>query len=58
MIAALSDKPFDSTRTIPESDPDAVASTKKIKNGRFTPEEIAAITNLLRGADLPAWQHP
>jgi hypothetical protein len=58
VLAALVDKPFDSTRTIPEVDARAVAATKQIENATFTPEEIAAITKLLRGADVPAWPHP
>ena len=58
VLAALTDKPFDSTRTIPESDPNSVAGTKRVENATFTPEEIAAITKQLRGADVPAWPHP
>jgi alpha-glucosidase (family GH31 glycosyl hydrolase) len=58
VIAALTDKPFDSTRTIPDAEPSATAASKQIENIPFTPEEIAEITRLLRGADLPAWPHP
>ena len=58
VLAALTDKPFDSTRTIPDPEPHCIAATKQIENATFTPQEIAAITNLLRGADLPAWLHP
>ncbi len=58
VVAALTDKPFDSTRTIPDPEPHCIAATKQIENATFTPEEIKAITNLLRGADVPAWLHP
>jgi hypothetical protein len=58
VLAALTDKPFDSTRTIPEPEPHCIAATKQIENATFTPQEIAAITKLLRGADVPAWPHP
>jgi hypothetical protein len=58
VLTALADKPFDSTRTIPEADPRAIDATKKIENATFTPAEITAITQLLRGADVPAWPHP
>ena len=54
VLAALADKPFDSTRNIPNSDPDCDVGAKKIENAAFTPEEIGAITKLLRGADVPA----
>jgi alpha-glucosidase (family GH31 glycosyl hydrolase) len=58
VLSALTDRPFDSTRTIPDSEPHAIDATKKIENATFTPQEIAAITKLLRGADVPAWPHP
>ena len=58
VLAALTDKPFDKTRTIPDVEPGAIAATKQIENAAFTPEEITAITELLRGADVPAWLHP
>jgi alpha-glucosidase (family GH31 glycosyl hydrolase) len=58
VLAALADKPFDSTRTIPEPEPRILTMVKKIENATFTPAEIAAITDLLRGADVPAWPHP
>ena len=53
VLDALGDKPFDSSRTIPEADPDAQATMKKIENATFTPEERIAIGKLMRGADLP-----
>jgi hypothetical protein len=58
VLAALTDKPFDCTRKIPDSDPNSVAAAKQIENATFTPAEIKAITDLLRGADLPAWPYP
>jgi hypothetical protein len=54
-LAALTDGPFDSTRRIPEIDPEALATTRKIESGHFTPAELERLRSLLRGADLPAW---
>ena len=31
---------------------------KLIEGAVFPPEDIAKITDILRGADLPAWLHP
>lgn len=53
VVEALNDKPFESDRTIPEADPLAIATTKKIENCTFTPEEKDAIAKILRGADVP-----
>ena len=58
VLAALADRPFDSTRTIPERRSQRVAATKKIENATFTPEEIKAISSELRGAEVPAWLQP
>ena len=58
VLAVLTDKPFDSSRKIPDPDPHSIAATKQIENGTFSPEQIKAIANLLRGADLPAWPYP
>jgi hypothetical protein len=58
VLAALSGRPFDSTRAIPEIDPDALATTRKIENAQFTPAEIDKLKAALRGAGLPAWLHP
>ena len=58
VLAALADKPFDSTRTIPEAEPRVIAMIKQIENAMFTPQESAEITKLLRGAEVPAWPHP
>ena len=55
VLDALSDRPFESNRQVPEADPDAIASTKKIENGTFTVEEKNRIVDALRGADVPAW---
>jgi len=54
VLRALVDQPFESNRTVPEADPDARATTEKIQNGKFTPAEVARITALLLGAELPA----
>ena len=58
VLDALTDQPFESIRTIPEADPDAIASTKRIMNGTFTEAETKKIEGVLRGADVPAWLHP
>ena len=58
VLAALRGRPFDSTRTIPEIDPEALATTRKIENAQFTPAEIEKIATILRGAGLPAWLRP
>jgi hypothetical protein len=55
VIAALTDHPFDSTRTIPDVEATGVRAIANMAKGQFTPEEIAQITALLRGADYPAW---
>lgn len=55
VLDALTDQPFESNRKIPEIDPESIQTTKQIENATFTEEEIARITHLLRGADLPAW---
>jgi alpha-glucosidase (family GH31 glycosyl hydrolase) len=55
VVAALTDRPFESHRRIPEADPLAVAGTKQIENATFTAKEIDQIVRLLRGADLPPW---
>jgi hypothetical protein len=58
VLAALTGRPFDSTRAIPEIDPEALATTRKIENAQFTPAEIDKLKAILRGAGLPAWLHP
>ena len=54
VLGALADQPFESNRTVPEIDPDAKATTEKIRDGKFTPAEVAKITGMLLGAELPA----
>lgn len=58
LLAALTDQPFESNRAIPEIDPESLQTQKLIENAVFPPEDTAKITDLLRGADLPAWLHP
>jgi alpha-glucosidase (family GH31 glycosyl hydrolase) len=58
VLDALTDQPFESNRTIPETDADSIAATKKIENAQFSKEELHKIQGILRGASLPAWLHP
>ena len=58
VLDALDDKPFESERQIPELDPLAIHSTKKIANATFTADEKNRIAKILRGADVPAWLYP
>jgi hypothetical protein len=53
--AALTNDPFESSRTLPELDPESRQGMELTKGAKFTPEEIQTITNCLRGAGLPAW---
>ena len=55
VLDALTDKPFESDRRIPEADYPRGRRTKQIENGTFTAEEISQIVRTLRGADLPPW---
>jgi len=55
VLAALTDDPFESNRTLPEFDPESRQGTELTKGAKFTPEELQTITNRFRGADLPAW---
>jgi hypothetical protein len=52
---ALTDDPFESSRTLPELDPESLQGLELTKGAKFTAAEIHTITNRLRGADLPAW---
>ncbi len=58
VLAAFTGRPFDSSRVVPEIDPEALATTRKIENAQFTPAEIDKFRAILRGAGLPAWLHP
>ena len=58
VLDALVDHPFESDRSIPDVEPETIAATKSIQDGRFTAAEIERIARLLRGADLPAWIEP
>jgi hypothetical protein len=54
VLGALADQPFESERTIPEADPLAQTTTAKIQNAKFTAAEIARITAMLLGPEVPA----
>ena len=58
VINALTNQPFESNRTIPESDPGDIAATKHLENGQFTEAQITKIKEILRGADVPGWIFP
>ncbi len=58
VVDALTDKPFESDRTIPDIEPTTIEATRQIERGQLTPEQIEKIKGILRGADLPAWLHP
>ena len=55
VLAALTNDPFESNRTLPELDPDSLKGMELVKGAKFTPEEIQTITNRFRGPGLPAW---
>jgi hypothetical protein len=55
VLAALTDDPFESSRALPEFDPESRQGTELLKGATFTAGEIQAITNRFRGAGLPAW---
>jgi alpha-glucosidase (family GH31 glycosyl hydrolase) len=56
VIAALTNEPFESNRTLPELDPDSLKGMELVRGAKFTEAEIRAITGHFRGADLPAWE--
>ena len=58
VLAALTNEPFESNRTLPEMDPESRQGTELTKGAKFTAEELQTITNRFRGADLPAWVWP
>ena len=54
-IDALTHDPFESTRTLPEYDPDSRQGMDLVKGANFNAEEIQTMIARLRGAELPAW---
>lgn len=52
IIKAFVQSPFESNRSIPEIDPDALKSTHAIENATFSPEELNAMTSGLLGCTL------
>lgn len=54
ILAAFIDHPFESNRTIPELDSDALKSTRSIENAQFSSEEISEMTATLLGCVLAA----
>ena len=55
VLAALTNDPFESNRTLPEFDPESRQGMELTKGAKFTAPELQTITNRFRGADLPAW---
>jgi len=61
LLAAMVDKPFDSTRTIPDLNQTCLEATKSIENVTFESEEVRKMTAALLGLDLHArvvWDDP
>ena len=54
ILAAFANHPFESNRTIPEVDPDALKATHMIENATFTAEEISEMTAEVLGCNLAA----
>jgi hypothetical protein len=54
ILAAFANQPFESNRSIPEADADAVKATHMIEAATFTPEEISHMTAELLGCKLTA----
>ncbi len=55
VLAALTNDPFESNRTLPELDPEARQGMELTKGAKFTAQELQTITNRFRGAGLPSW---
>ena len=55
VLAALTNEPFESNRSLPEFDPESRQGMELTKGAKFTAEELHTITNRFRGAELPAW---
>ena len=60
LLWAFVDQPFESNRTIPEEDPEAIKATAKIEHGVFLPEELNQMMAELLGCELftDAWGAP
>ena len=61
LLKAMVDKPFDSTRTIPDVNQTCIDATKFIENMTFEPEELRKMTAALLGLELHArviWDKP
>ena len=54
ILSAFITQPFDSTRTLPELDPEAAKETQAIAEVTFTPEELQSMTAELLACDLAA----
>ena len=54
ILAAFVNHPFESNRTIPEADPEALKATHMIEGATFTSEEISQMTAELLGCNLAA----
>lgn len=54
ILDAFVNSPFESHRTIPELDPDAIASTRAIEHATFSTEELGQMTAVLLGCVLSA----
>ena len=54
ILSSFVNRPFDSTRTIPEVDPDAQKATRSIEAATFTPDELGKMTADLLGCQLQA----
>ena len=54
-VEALSHDPFDSSRTLPEYDPESRQGMELLKGAKFSAEEIRSMTARLRSPELPAW---
>ena len=52
ILTAFVNRPFESNRGIPETDPDALKATRTIEDDVFTPEEISQMTAELLGCKL------
>jgi hypothetical protein len=55
ILAALTNTPFESSRVLPEFDPESRQGADLTKGAKFTAQELQTITNRFRGASLPPW---
>lgn len=53
VLTAFVNKPFDSTRTIPELNESCQATTKRIADAHFEPAELRQMTATLLGLEMP-----